>query len=66
MPETFDTPSGSITKNFNKNTNSAIVAFDASPTAMPESGTVPIQHTTPVGSPTINFSKNLNSPIRAY
>lgn len=65
MPETFDTPSGSPTRNFSRNTNSPIVAFNTT-TVMPESGTAARQHSTPSGSPTINFSVNTNSPVRAY
>jgi len=66
MPVTFNTPSGSPTNSFNTNLNSAVKGFDASPTAAPESGTAPEQHSTPAGSPTKSFNVNLNSPIRAY
>lgn len=66
MPETFNTPANSPTRSFNTNLNSAVVGFDALPSAMPESGTAPRQHSTPAGSPTISFNTNMNSAIRAY
>lgn len=62
----FNTPAGSPTNSFDTNLFSAVRGFNILPTAAPESGTAPIQHSTPTGSPTISFNKNLNSPIRAY
>jgi hypothetical protein len=66
MPQTFNTPSGSPTRNFSTNLNSPVAGFDGTTSPMPESGTAPRQHSVPSGSPTVSFNVNMNSPIRAY
>lgn len=65
MPQTFNTPAGSPTRNFNANPNSPVVAFDSG-TPMPEAGTQLVAFNTPAGSVTRNFNTNPNSAVRGF
>ena len=65
MPETFNTPAASQTRNFNINLNSPVAAFDSG-TPAPGSGSGPVRFTTPAASPTRNFNINANSPIVGF